>query len=197
MLQTYQCHKEVRAAKIVNIQSFMGTHAELGRTVLHLQGGGFITKPLEWYKKHLPACGGYYVEYGDGYASYSPAKAFEEGYFELGGVRQIDSIARICHEVNRAYCQSQGDTSQPSWEEAPEWQRVSARMGVDLHLSGEFGPEATHINWMNHKIVEGWKYGPVKDPVKKEHPCMMHFANLPREQQTKDYLFRAVVHAFK
>lgn len=29
-------------------------------------------------------------------------------------------VAQIAHEINKAYCESIGDTSQPSWEEAPE-----------------------------------------------------------------------------
>ena len=109
----------------------------------------------------------------------------------------LDQIARVCHEVNRAYCEALGDTSQLMWEDAPEWQRVSARMGVDLHTMGDFGPEASHISWMNQKLDEGWKFGPVKDATKKEHPCMVAFADLPREQQAKDFIFRAVVHALR
>lgn len=108
---------------------------------------------------------------------------------------QMERIARICHEVNRAYCQAIGDMSQPYWHDAPEWQRSSARMGVDLHTMGDFGPEASHISWMQQKLDEGWVYGPVKDAEKKEHPCMVPFADLPREQQAKDFIFRAVVHA--
>lgn len=108
---------------------------------------------------------------------------------------QMERIARICHEVNRAYCQSLGDMSQPYWHDAPEWQRSSARMGVDLHTMGDFGPEASHISWMQQKQDEGWVYGPVKDAEKKEHPCMVPFDQLPREQQAKDFIFRAVVHA--
>ena len=45
-----------------------------------------------------------------------------------------EHIARVCHEVNRAYCEALGDTSQPAWEDAPEWQRKSAMKGVELHL---------------------------------------------------------------
>ena len=108
-----------------------------------------------------------------------------------------EQIARVCHEVNRAYCESLGDMSQPAWEDAPEWQRSSARMGVDLHSMGNFGPEASHISWMNQKLDEGWKYGPVKDADKKEHPCIVPFADLPVAQQAKDFIFRAVVHALR
>jgi hypothetical protein len=110
---------------------------------------------------------------------------------------KMDAIARVCHEVNRAYCEALGDTSQVPYDDAPEWQRASARMGVDLHFMGEFGPEASHVSWMNQNLNEGWTYGPVKDAEKKEHPCMVPFADLPKEQQAKDYIFRAVVHALK
>lgn len=109
----------------------------------------------------------------------------------------LEQIAKAAHEVNRAYCQALGDNSQPAWEDAPEWQRSSARMGADLHLMGDFGPEASHISWVQQKLDEGWRYGSVKDPVARTHPCMVPFAELPPAQQAKDYIFRAVVHQFK
>lgn len=119
------------------------------------------------------------------------------GYALKSDLGKADRIARTCHEVNRAYCAALGDWSQPAWEDAPEWQRASARMGVDLHTMGDFGPEASHISWLNQKLDEGWKYGPIKDADKKEHPCMVPFADLPAAQQAKDYIFRAVVHALR
>lgn len=106
------------------------------------------------------------------------------------------TIARLCHEVNRAYCQTIGDFSQPSWEEAPDWQKTSAINGV-LHVIEN--PDATqsdsHASWYVEKSRNGWKYGPVKDPIKKEHPCMVPYADLPPEQRAKDTLFLAVVRA--
>lgn len=103
-------------------------------------------------------------------------------------------IARISHEVNRAYCQALGDMSQPKWEEAPEWQRQSALLGVALHTDNpNAGVQASHESWMKQKIDDGWVYGPFKNPDRKEHPCLVPFHELPREQQAKDYIFRAVV----
>jgi hypothetical protein len=32
---------------------------------------------------------------------------------------EIEEIAKVAHEVNRAYCQALGDFSQPKWEDAP------------------------------------------------------------------------------
>ncbi len=105
-------------------------------------------------------------------------------------------IARVAHEVNRAYCQALGDVSQPAWEDAPDWQKDSAMNGVNLHIEHpDAGPQASHESWMAQKIAEGWTYGPAKRPDLKQHHCMVPFDQLPREQQAKDYLFRAVVHA--
>lgn len=108
-----------------------------------------------------------------------------------------EQIARVCHEVNRAYCQALGDHSQPAWEDAPQWQRDSAMMGVNLHCDKNVGPEASHESWMAQKVAEGWVYGPVKDPEAKTHHCIVPFDMLPREQQAKDFIFRAVVHALR
>jgi RyR domain len=109
---------------------------------------------------------------------------------------KLHQIARITHEVNRAYCAALGDHSQPTWEDAPDWQRESALKGVQFHLDNPgASPEASHDAWLAAKRNTGWHYGPIKDPAKKEHPCCMPFADLPKEQQVKDHLFRAVVHA--
>lgn len=108
----------------------------------------------------------------------------------------IEQIARVCHEVNRAYCQAIGDNSQSVWEETPDWQKDSAIAGVKLHIENtNVGPEASHKNWMAQKIADGWQYGPKKNPAIKQHPCIVPFAFLPKEQQIKDYIFRAIVHA--
>ena len=107
-----------------------------------------------------------------------------------------EDIARVCHEVNRAYCQAIGDNSQPSWDAAADWMKSSAMNGVDLHCDNpNAGPEASHESWMAEKYATGWIWGPVKNADAKEHPCMVPFSDLPREQQAKDFIFRAVVHA--
>lgn len=75
----YICHKQVWALKITKVT----VNEEADSCILvfeqpetygpHNVGYGF-------YQKHKPEPGGYYVVYADGYDSYSPAKAFEEGY---------------------------------------------------------------------------------------------------------------------
>ena len=105
-----------------------------------------------------------------------------------------EQIAQVTHEVNRAYCKAIGDDSQPEWKDAPDWQKQSAINGVKFHFNNpDATPEESHITWLREKEADGWRYGPVKDPAKKEHPCFMPYAMLPAEQRAKDYLFRQIV----
>jgi hypothetical protein len=105
-------------------------------------------------------------------------------------------IAKIAHGLNRIFCQSIGDFSQPIWPEAPDWQKKSALNGVNFHQQNkDAGDDASHNSWMKEKEADGWVYGEVKDPEKKTHPCMVPFEKLPKEQQAKDALFAGVCRA--
>lgn len=82
-LPAWRCHKKVRACKI---RSVIVTHAP---NRIDIPGGlifpedmrfGAIEVSGAYLVKHKPTPGGYYVRYDDGYESFSPAKAFEEGY---------------------------------------------------------------------------------------------------------------------
>jgi len=109
-------------------------------------------------------------------------------------------IAKVCHQVNKAYCESLGDKSQVDWADAPQWQRDSAVLGVKLHTNDhDAGPQASHESWMKEKVDAGWVYGEKKDPdaTPPTHHCIMPFDELPKEQQAKDYIFRAVVIALE
>lgn len=70
-LPQYRCYKVVRAAKIVAID-----HGSR----LDLMPHGVVEVGPSWIREKRAEAGGYYVVYEDGYASYSPAKAFEDGY---------------------------------------------------------------------------------------------------------------------
>jgi len=108
---------------------------------------------------------------------------------------RFEACARAAHEANRAYCIALGDHSQPSWDDAPEWQRSNVLGGVIGVVVHGYGPEQSHESWLAEKVAAGWKYGPVKDPAKREHPCMVPYAELPRAQRAKDDIFAAVVRA--
>ena len=84
----YKCHKEVYALKIKSIRKIP---IRLGRTIgsdgaylIPMEDGyGEIYVDYEYLFKYEPKEGGYYVVYDDGYTSFSPAKAFEEGYTRI------------------------------------------------------------------------------------------------------------------
>lgn len=79
-LPEYRCHKIVRAAKITG---FRGNGNSDMPDLLLGEIGGVVTLLPDWHAKHKPVVGGYYVVYEDGYASFSPAKAFEDGYTKV------------------------------------------------------------------------------------------------------------------
>lgn len=76
-LPRYQCHKIVQAAKILIVLH------DQAKTSLDLDGIGAVDVTPEFVTKHNPKAGGYFVVYEDGYQSFSPAKAFEDGYTRL------------------------------------------------------------------------------------------------------------------
>ena len=94
-LPRWRSHKVVQAAKIIS----MAPASEPGAALLILEGPGnpIATVDYEWLHKRVPgvangpnpqftaAIGGYFVVYEDGYTSWSPAKAFEEGHTRIEG----------------------------------------------------------------------------------------------------------------
>lgn len=119
-------------------------------------------------------------------------------YRQLEYFMTVENIAQVAHELNKAYCESIGDNSQPSWEDAPDWQKSSAVNGVTFHLlNPDAKPSHSHESWLKQKEEEGWKYGEVKDPIKKEHPCFVPYEQLPTEQKSKDFIFRQTIHSLK
>jgi len=83
----YQCHKKVWALKINSVVLDRTIAREQGRDT---DGSAMITPEEEGYApfrvsaeyidKHKPHNGGYFVQYEDGYQSFSPAEVLEKGY---------------------------------------------------------------------------------------------------------------------
>lgn len=83
----YKCHKKVWALKILSIEldsvKAQSENRETdGSAVITPANAGYAPFRIEhdYIHKHKPEVGGYYVVYADGYKSFSPVKAFEDGY---------------------------------------------------------------------------------------------------------------------
>jgi hypothetical protein len=110
----------------------------------------------------------------------------------------VIQIARVGHEGNRGYCETIGDASQPSWKDAPEWQRQSAANPVTSHwalLEKARKPSPRHVHEVSAKEKQetGWRYGAVKE---KGAPLPGCNEDLPEPEKLKDPIFSGIVKAF-
>lgn len=104
----------------------------------------------------------------------------------------VITLAKLCHEVNRAYSISIGDNSCLPWEESSDETKELTIEGVLNHLFNDLTPEESHEQWMKNKLEQGWTYGEIKDESNKTHPCIVPYEELPLEQKSKDYIFKAI-----
>lgn len=83
----YRSHKQVWALKIAAIEfdrdraDAENRETDGSATITPVESGYAPLKvDAAYVRKHDPKAGGYYVVYADGYKSWSPAEAFEDGY---------------------------------------------------------------------------------------------------------------------
>jgi hypothetical protein len=80
-LPVYISHKKVRALEIRSIGHYRTRDDKLEREVVFADPAHEpIFAPDTMFARYVPLPGDYYVVYDDGYASFSPRKAFLEGY---------------------------------------------------------------------------------------------------------------------
>jgi hypothetical protein len=94
----YQSHKKVHALKIASVEH-LGCDSTTDENEIVLVGfedTRFADRRFNLRGKPMPVVGGYFVQYEDGYESFSPAKAFEEGYTLLEGAVRAVVIALFC-----------------------------------------------------------------------------------------------------
>lgn len=76
-MKRYKSHKIVEAAKIVNVDRSNDAVS------IAVDGGEVVSVSGDKHGVRYAEPGGYLIRYADGYMSYSPAKAFEEGYHPI------------------------------------------------------------------------------------------------------------------
>lgn len=94
-LPLYQCHKKVRAAKIIITTGMNNGGAcivvDVPDPACPVQGNINLDVDAAWLARNPAlAVGGYFVEYEDGYTAYSPAAPFEGGYTLIPGPVYLD-----------------------------------------------------------------------------------------------------------
>jgi hypothetical protein len=82
----YQCHKEVWALKIASVH--WAEEEGKVRLCFDIEDYAPMVVPASMVGRYFPQAGDYLVVYDDGYQSFSPAKAFEEGYTRISPARQ-------------------------------------------------------------------------------------------------------------
>lgn len=108
-------------------------------------------------------------------------------------------IAEIAYAVNNVYRRYNGESERDSWDKLPEAKKRNLINAVDsmLNYGSTWTPEVSHMNWLNEKIQDGWRYSNTEDEQLKLHPCIKPYYQLPDAQKKKDELFVAVVNMCK
>lgn len=115
-------------------------------------------------------------------------------------INSTEAKAAACHAAWYAYeVLGRKNPGLPYWECSDEQRSLSldgvkkldaifAREDFDSMTLDQIA-EQLHINWMSFKVANGWKFGPVRDEEKKEHPCMVEYSVLSEDEKMKDRIF--------
>lgn len=142
--------------------------------------------------------------------------AFETGPEALLAANEtLDRRARALHERYLANERSKAPSAVASpaaveWQDlAPESQEdnrnAAAHFDYKLQCAGlcavpaphgssvSFTPdeiervaECEHNRWWSAKLLDGWRYGPVRDNAKRLHPSLINYCDLPEPEKEKD-----------
>jgi hypothetical protein len=137
-LPKWQSHKTVWAGKVAAVSEKEGIPSlilDLGDDQTNIAVG------QAWLDRHKPEVGGYFVLYADGYRSYSPAKAFEEGHTLA---RASDHVGEMAYA---AFCAQTGTDFGPWAELRPDVQRGwnAAARAVASEVSGTMQETAAEL----------------------------------------------------
>lgn len=150
-LPRYRCHKHVWALKILEV--IPKDNPDLsGNSAAASYGATIVTDDkdrtpfdvsAEYVTKHNPQGGGYFVVYSDGYQSYSPAKAFEEGYSPVGNMSFGIALEAL---------KSGKRVSRAGWNGKGMWLCLVARWSGNI---GEMPVDYYLLPWIAMKTVDG------------------------------------------
>jgi hypothetical protein len=89
------------------------------------------------------------------------------------------------------YVQGDPFPSQP-WDSESDLLRDTLINAVRMIRMG-YTNEEMHNEWCDRYRASGWVYGPEKNAIKKTHPCLVSYYELPAKQRHKTEVIRAIV----
>lgn len=106
-------------------------------------------------------------------------------------------LAQSVHQANKIFSEQVLSEEKKDWALLDKDARNSLVNAVrkTLELKVE-DPEQSHEMWLTEMVKSGWKYGEEYSETEKTHPCMVHYADLPQGQQTKDEIYLAILKPF-
>jgi hypothetical protein len=105
-----------------------------------------------------------------------------------------EDVAVVVHDAQVGLSKAQHSAPPTGWHLLTEVQRRAAVDSVRLARCGAT-PKGIHDAWREALLADGWRWGAVKDPVARIHPCLVPWERLSKAEQDKDILFIMVVTA--
>jgi hypothetical protein len=96
----------------------------------------------------------------------------------------FERIAKAAYEATRAWCEPDGGTPRPPWEQADQARRESVGKGVRLVMEGKTS-EQVHEAWRADRVQRGWtgaNYGAPRDEGAKTNPYLKPYTELTDSQ---------------
>jgi len=115
-------------------------------------------------------------------------------------MNNIERIAEILYEATRREAEwSQRSIVPEAWNDRDDAFRKQFVQVIQNYLTMDKlpTPEEAHDSWVKAYTDMGWVYGPERDPVKKTHPDMVPFDQLPKDERDKDAIFLALIYAVR
>lgn len=104
------------------------------------------------------------------------------------------NAARVANAVNNALRMHFNEPANPDWDDLDDEAKHRALIGVaKVAEFPDMTPQECHKLWVESMAKDGYRYGDQIDYVRKEHPAMVPYVQLPEPQKLKTQLFIAIV----
>jgi len=90
-------------------------------------------------------------------------------------------IARAVHNLNTSI-KADHEGELEFWHELPPdaWQRLDTFRQIKLLRDNpDMTAQEEHARWLSVRLEDGWQYGAVRNPAKKESPLIVPWEKLP------------------